>query len=172
MCGASRMQFDVLNHVGFILSYTAAIRKIKALGQEHLLKIVGLTATCAFMIRWDNLNIAFCVGEQRKALKDHFDNSTTATIIPLFDVDFGRLPLDLKPTCDNCKPVLDFDASDMLPSLQQIQVLEEAQLWHIEDILFDTLIIHLATFYPFPCTKQNSILCPPCTLMSQVWKLL
>jgi hypothetical protein len=137
-CGASRTQFDVLNHAGFTLSYTAAVRKIKALGQERLLEIVGLTGTCAFMILWDNLNIAFRVGEQRKASKDHFDNGTTATLIPLFDVDFGGLPLDLKPTRDNRKPVLDFDASDMLPSLKQMQELEEAQLWHIEDILFDT----------------------------------
>jgi hypothetical protein len=119
-CGASRTQFDVLNHAGFTLSYTAAVRKIKALGQERLLEIVGLTGTCAFMILWDNLNIAFRVGEQRKASKDHFDNGTTATLIPLFDVDFGGLPLDLKPTRDNCKPVLDFDASDMLPSLKQM----------------------------------------------------
>lgn len=41
-CGASRTQFDVLNHAGFTLSYTAAIRKIKDLGQERLLEIVGL----------------------------------------------------------------------------------------------------------------------------------
>ena len=90
------------------------------------------------MILWDNLNIAFRVGEQRKASKDHFDNGTTATLIPLFDVDFGGLPLDLKPARDNRRPTLDFDASDMLPSLQQMQELEEAQLWHIEDILFNT----------------------------------
>ena len=69
-CGASRTQFDVLNHAGFTLSYTAAIRKIKELGQEKLLEIVGLVGRRAFMIIWDNLNIAFWVGEQRKALND------------------------------------------------------------------------------------------------------
>jgi hypothetical protein len=127
----------VLNHVGFTLSYTAAVRKIKALGQERLLEIVGLTGTRAFMIIWDNLNIAFRVGEQRKASKDHFDNGTTATLMPLFDVDFGGLPLDLKPRRDNRKPIFDFDATDMLPTLQQVKDIEEAQLWHIEDILFD-----------------------------------
>jgi len=106
-------QFDVLNHAGFTLSYTAAVRKIKALGQERLLEIIGLTGTRAFMIIWDNLNIAFRVGEQRKASKDHFDNGTTATLIPLFDVDFGGLPLDLKPRCDSRKPIIDFDATDI-----------------------------------------------------------
>ncbi|KIM89791.1 hypothetical protein PILCRDRAFT_2082 [Piloderma croceum F 1598] len=35
-CGASRSQFDVLNHAGFMLSYTAAIAKIKTLRAERL----------------------------------------------------------------------------------------------------------------------------------------
>ena len=55
------------------------------------------------MIIWDNLNIAFRVGEQRKGSKDHFDNGTTATLIPLYE--FG-LPLDLKPPRDNRRPVI------------------------------------------------------------------
>jgi hypothetical protein len=136
-CGASRTQFDVLNHAGFTLSYTAAIRKIKELGQERLLEIVGLVGRQAFMIIWDNLNIAFRVGEQRKASKDHFDNGTTATLIPLYDVEFGGLPLNLKPPRDNRRPVIDFNHEDMLPSRRQVQELEAEQLWHIEDILFD-----------------------------------
>ena len=136
-CGASQTQFDVLNHAGFTLSYAAAIRKIKDLGQERLLEIVGLVGRRAFMIIWDNLNIAFRVGEQRKASKDHFDNGTTATLIPLYDVEFGGLPLDLKPPRDNRRPVINFNHEDMLPSRQQVQQLEEEQLWHIEDILFD-----------------------------------
>ena len=89
------------------------------------------------MIIWDNLNIAFWVGEQRKASKDHFDNGTTATLIPIYDVEFGGLPLDLKPPRDNRHPVIDFNHEDMLPSCQKVQELEEEQLWHLEDILFD-----------------------------------
>ena len=100
-CGTSKTQFDVLNHTGFTLLYTATTRKIKELSQERLLEIIGLVCQCAFMIIWDNLNIAFWVGEQRKASKDHFDNRTTATLIPLYDVEFGGLPLDLKPPHDN-----------------------------------------------------------------------
>jgi hypothetical protein len=136
-CGASRTQFDVLNHAEFTLSYTAAIRKIKELGQERLLEIVRLVGRRAFMIIWDNLNIAFRVGEQRKASKDHFDNGTTVTLIPLYDVEFGGLPLDLKPPRDNRRPVVDFNHEDMLPSPRQVQELEAEQCWHIEDILFD-----------------------------------
>jgi hypothetical protein len=136
-CGASRSQFDVLNHAGFTLSYTAAVRKIKALGQERLKEIIGITTTRAFMIVWDNLNIAFRVGKQRKASKDHFDNGTTATLIPLFSVKFGGLPLHLKPAHNTHLPVLKFGPEDLLPTLEQVQELEAAQLWHIEDILFD-----------------------------------
>jgi hypothetical protein len=90
------------------------------------------------MIIWDNLNIAFRVGEQRKASKDHFDNGTTATLVPLFGVEFGGLSLDLKPKRDSCLPVLNFGPEDLLPSLEQVQQVEAAQLWHIEDILYDS----------------------------------
>ena len=137
-CGASRSQFDVLNHAGFTLSYTAAIVKIKTLGAERLREIVGIAKTRAFMVIWDNLNIAFRVGEQRKALKDHFDNGTTATLIPLFGVEFGSLPLDMKPKRDSRLPILDFGPKDLLPSLEQVQQVEAAQLWHIEDLLYES----------------------------------
>jgi hypothetical protein len=137
-CGASRSQFDVLNHAGLSLSYPSAIRKVKELGQERLTKILGLVRTQAFMLIWDNLNILFCVGEQRKDSKDHFDNGTTGMIIPLFGVPYGGLALDLLPPCSSHLPVLSFEqAKDVLPSLKEMQELEAAMLWHIEDILFD-----------------------------------
>ena len=44
------------------------------------------------MIIWDNLNIAFWVAGQHKESKDQFDNGTTVTLIPLYDVEFGGLP--------------------------------------------------------------------------------
>lgn len=137
-CGASRSQFDVLNHAGFTLSYTSAISKLKQLGVEKLRKIVGIAHSQAFMIIWDNLNIAFRVGEQRQASKDHFDNGTTATLIPLYGVEFGELALDLEPKRDSRRPVLDFDSKDMLPTLEDTRRLEEAQLWHIEDLLYES----------------------------------
>jgi hypothetical protein len=136
-CGASRSQFDILNHAGFTCSYTTAIRTIKELGKERLAKILGIVKSRAFMLVWDNLNIAFRVAEQRKDSKSHFDNGTTATLIPLFQTEFGDLRLDLKPPRNNRLPVLDFGPDDLLPRLDQVLELEAALLWHIEDILFE-----------------------------------
>ena len=135
--GASRSQFDVLNHAGFTLSYSQAIAKVKQLGLERLKEIVGIAKTRGFMLIWDNFNIAFRKGEQRHDSKDTFENGTTATLIPLFDVAFGGLPLNLKPPRTSRLPALKFGPEDLLPTVAQVQQLEVAQLWHIEEILFD-----------------------------------
>ena len=63
-CGTSRSVFDVLNHAGISLSYTQAISKLKKLGLERLEEMRQIAHTCAFMVIWDNLNIAFKVSEQ------------------------------------------------------------------------------------------------------------
>jgi len=139
-CGASRLQFDVLNHAGFTLSYTSAIEKIKQLRVERLHKIIGIAHSCAFMIIWDNLNIAFRVGEQWKASKDHFDNGTTATLIPLYGVKYSELRLDMKAKRDSCLPILEFGPEDLLPSPEQVSQVESTKLWHIKDILYDCFL--------------------------------
>lgn len=137
-CGASRAQWEVLNKAGFTLSYRSAIRKVKQLGLEKLEKIVHISRSRAFLLLWDNLNIAFRVGEQRQGSIDHFDNGTTATLIPLHGVKFGELTLDLLPLRTRRLPVLDFKRhSDILPPLDVVKELEASELWHIEDILFD-----------------------------------
>jgi hypothetical protein len=155
-CGASRAEWEVLNRAGFTLSYRSAVRKIKELGQERLAKILGIARTQAFMIIWDNLNIAFRVGEQRKGSTDHFDNGTTATLIPLFGVECGGLPLSVLPPRKTRLPVLEFKREcDLLPTLRQVLDIEAAQRWHIEEILFDA----------FPTLRKrfaSSILPPPC----------
>lgn len=156
-CGASRSQFDVLNHAGFTLSYSSAVAKVKALSAERMAELIKLVRTRAFMIIWDNLNIAFRVGEQRSDSKDHFDNGCTATLVALYGVDFGELPIHLKPVRDYRLPVVDFDARDLLPSLEQATQLQEAQLWHIEDILFNA--------FPELRTRLSSkLLSPPSVL--------
>ena len=121
------------------------------------------------MIIWDNLNITFWVHEQCKALKDHFDNGTTVTLIPLYDVEFDGLPLNFKLPCDNRQPVIDFNHEDLLPSCQQVQELEAEQLWHIEDILFDAFLeLHtwfkdqikpVSNILPIPVHQTKQLLC-------------
>lgn len=134
-CGMSRSVFDVLNHAGFTLSYTQAIEKLKSLGKERLQKMNTIARTKAFMLIWDNLNIAFKVSEQRHDSKDHFDNGTTATLVPLFDVEFGGIPL--KPRRTYRVPVLDYNVQDLVPSREEAERVQAAQLWHIKDIFFN-----------------------------------
>jgi len=88
------------------------------------------------MLIWDNLNIAFNVTEPHDS-KAHFDNGMTAILIPLFGVKFGGLPLDLLPHRNNQLPLLSFGPADLLPSLEEAQCVEDGQLWHIQDILYD-----------------------------------
>ncbi|KAF4603981.1 hypothetical protein EYR40_001156 [Pleurotus pulmonarius] len=157
-CGASRTQFDILNHAGLSLSYPSAIKKIKELGQSKLRQIVDIAHNQPFMIIWDNLNITFRVGEQRKASKDHFDNGTTATLIPLFNVEPGSLGIELKPPRTTRRPVIDIMAGDLLPSYTQIKELEMDIVWHIEDILFTAFPLlrsRLADSVPPPSNVES-----------------
>lgn len=136
-CGATQSQFAVLNHAGLTSSYSKALMDVKQLRDEQLAKIVAIAKSCAFMIVWDNLNFAFKVAEQCMDSKDHFDNGTTATLIPLYDVAFGELSLDMNLPCNTRLNVLNFGPDDLRPSPTSIEQLEDAMLWHIENILFD-----------------------------------
>ena len=106
-CGTSRsmfnITFNVLNHAGITLSYPQAISKLKQLSEEQLTQTRNIAKTEAFMLIWDNLNIAFKVSEQRHDSKDHFDNGTTATLVPLYGVKRGELPF--KPKHTNRRPI-------------------------------------------------------------------
>jgi hypothetical protein len=151
-CGTSRSLFDVLNNAGITLSYTQAISKLKRLSEERLAETRKIAKSKAFMLIWDNLNIAFKVSEQRHDSKDHFDNGTTATLVPLYGVEYGKLPL--KPKRTNRRPVLEFGPQDLLPSREEAHRVQAGQLWHIKDILYDA----------FPSLRErlaSSILPPP-----------
>ncbi len=80
-----------------MLSYCSAVHKIKDLGEEQCRCLVEIVHHMAFMIIWDNLNFAFRAAQQCADSKDHFDNGTTATLVPLYGVKFGELSLDLLP---------------------------------------------------------------------------
>lgn len=146
-CGASQSEFAVLHHAGLTSSYSKVLQDIRQLRDEQLAKLLEIARTQAFMLVWDNLNFAFRVNEQRLDSKDHFDNGTTATLIPLYDVAFGELSLDMNLPRKTRLNELDFAPMDLLPSSEQIDQLEDAMLWHIEDILlerFPTLRAQLA----------------------------
>jgi hypothetical protein len=83
-CGATRSQFEVLNHAGICLSYRSTLRKVKDLGQERLAAVRKIAHERMFMLIWDNLNFAFRVGQQRLGSNDHFDNGTTAVLSSFF----------------------------------------------------------------------------------------
>ena len=96
----------------------------------------AIACTEAVMIIWDNLNIAFNIIEQCHDLKVHFDSGMTATLIPLFRLEFDGLPLDLLPHHNNHLPLLSFGPED-LTSLEEGWHVKDGQLWHIQDILYD-----------------------------------
>lgn len=161
--GVSRSIFNVLNKAGISLSYTQAVAKLKDLSTEQLAETRRIAHSQAFMIIWDNLNIAFKVSEQREGSKDHFDNGTTATLVPLHGVAYGGLPLELKPKRDNRRQLLTFSPSNIIPDLATAQRVEKAQLWHIQDILYDA-------FPELRSRLKSKILPPPSVDCIQVHK--
>lgn len=136
-CGTSKSLFNVLNHAGLSLSYPQAVEKLKKMSEELVAETRAVAQLMMFMIIWDNLNFAFRVAEQHHDSKDHFDSGTTATLVPLYGVQPGSLPTSLKPKRLVCPHILNFNGSDLLPSLDKARRIQEGQLWHIKDILFD-----------------------------------
>ena len=70
-CGTSRSLFDVLDHAGITLSYRQGISKLKRLSEERLTETRKTAKSKAFMLLWDNLNIAFKVSKLRLDSKDY-----------------------------------------------------------------------------------------------------
>ncbi|KAJ7211651.1 hypothetical protein GGX14DRAFT_362380 [Mycena pura] len=136
-CNTPRRQFDVLAHAGLTVSYTKAINDLKGLSAEGLARLRRMVQEKACMIVWDNLNIAFKVGEQRHDSKDTFENGTTATLIVLYGVLRGELELEILEPRTTRKPVLDFDPMDTLPSAEHIIQTRKSALWHVRNILLD-----------------------------------
>ncbi|KAJ7887741.1 hypothetical protein B0H13DRAFT_1888699 [Mycena leptocephala] len=130
-CSTPRRQFDVLAHAGLTVSYTTAINNLKHLSAEGLLRLRRMVQEKACMIVWDNLNIAFKVGEQHHNSKDTFENGTTATLIVLYGVLRGELELELLEPRISRKPVLDFEPMDTLPNVEQIIQTQRSALWHV-----------------------------------------
>ncbi|KAJ7117026.1 hypothetical protein C8R44DRAFT_627043 [Mycena epipterygia] len=136
-CSTPRRQFDVLAHAGLTVSYTKAINDLKGLSAEGLARLRRMVQEKACMIVWDNLNIAFKVGEQRHNSKDTFENGTTGTLIVLYGVLRGELELEILEPRTTRKPVIDFDPMDTLPTVEQIIQTRKSALWHVRRILLE-----------------------------------
>ena len=146
--GASRSLFDVLNHASISLSYSHAVNKLRQLGEERLLKTRKIARSQAFMLIWDNINIAFRVHEQRDSSKSHFDNGTTATLVPLHRVAYGALSLAMLPPRRFRLPYLSFNYCDLLPTRDEALRMHENIIWHVQDILYNTFPSLRARFGP------------------------
>jgi hypothetical protein len=173
--GSSRAEFDVLQHAGLCTSYPTALNNLKKLSKERLEFIVQITRTRAWMLLWDNINMAFRVGEQRLSNRSTFENGTTSTLVVLHDVAYGELKLDLLPPVVATRPILDYTADDLRPTPQQAAELQQAMIWHVRDILLslypalrarlgdtvpslpDTMCIapHKTEFHPLPAVKLD-----------------
>ncbi|KAJ6612996.1 hypothetical protein B0H10DRAFT_1806360 [Mycena sp. CBHHK59/15] len=136
-CSTPRRQFDVLAHAGLTVSYTKAINDLKGLSAEGLARLRRMVQGKACMIVWDNLNIAFKVGEQRHDSKDTFENGTTTTLIVLYGVLRGELELELLAPRTTRKPVIDFEPMDTLPTTEHIIQTRDSALWHVRRTLLE-----------------------------------
>lgn len=71
-------------------------------------------------------------------------------MVPLFGVEFGGIPL--KPRRTHHIPILDYNVQDLVPSCEEAERVQAAQLWHIKDILYDA--------YPSLRTRLGSAITP------------
>jgi hypothetical protein len=141
--GASKREIEVLAHAGLSVSYSTIIDHVKGLSKEGMDRIRELVKGSMCQIVWDNLNIAFRVAAERLKAKNHFDNGTTATVIPVFDpatggnAQHGTLPFSMKPPRERTLPVLDWTAEDALPSPQSAQELSRCCFWQLRRLALE-----------------------------------
>ncbi|KAJ7663707.1 hypothetical protein DFH06DRAFT_986655 [Mycena polygramma] len=141
--GASKREIEVLAHAGLSIAYNTILEHVRGLSKEGMEKIWELVKSVMCQIVWDNLNIAFRVAAERLKAKNHFDNGTTATVIPVFDpatgehAKHGTLPFSMKPPRERTLPVLDWTAEDVLPSPQCAQELSASCFWQLKRIALE-----------------------------------
>ncbi|KAF8879786.1 hypothetical protein CPB85DRAFT_1234405 [Mucidula mucida] len=143
--GAAKRQIEVLSHAGLSTSYGAILDHVETLSLEGIRKFKEVIKSCMCSIVWDNLNIAFNVEAQRFNSANHFDNGTTATLIPLHDpftggtVPHGTLPLDMKPPRTSTKSLESWTPEQAMISPEDAVKLEECSLWQLKKIALDVI---------------------------------
>lgn len=178
--GASKREMDVLAHAGISISYTSIMMHLKALSKEGILAYQKIIKEVMCSIVWDNLNIAFRVESQRLNSSNHFDNGTTATLIPLWNpftngsTPHGTLPLSMKPPRESTKLILDYDFSNILPSPECARQLTSCCLWRLKYMAVeyieglshlkkaigecptvDQILVHKTEQYPLPAMHED-----------------
>ncbi|THU87114.1 hypothetical protein K435DRAFT_682268 [Dendrothele bispora CBS 962.96] len=152
--GASKRETEVLHHAGFCLSYPAVIKHLRQLSAEAKEIYRKLLQQCMCFIVWDNINIAFRVEAQRLGSKKHFDNGTTATLIPNWDPDaksvrtpHGTLPLNMKPPRNTTDPKFEWSDEQVLPSPENLIQLTCCCKWQLKRIALERIkgLVHLRT---------------------------
>lgn len=137
--GSAKREMEVLAHAGLCLSYTAAMKHLRALSGEATAKYHSVIKSCMCSIVWDNLNIAFRIAEQRLGSGNHFDNGTTSTLLKLWNpylrtitTAHGTLPLSMKPPRTSANPRIEWTDDQVLPSPQSVQELTGCCLWQLK----------------------------------------
>ena len=106
----------------------------------------GMTMLLGFKPQWEYISLL------AERLTPCLSCSTmTATLVLLYGIEYGKLLLEPKQT--KRQPVLKFGPQDLLPTWEEAQCVQAAQLWHIKDILYDT--------FPSLCKHLASSIFPP-----------
>ncbi|KAF7341771.1 hypothetical protein MSAN_02031500 [Mycena sanguinolenta] len=163
--GASKRETEVFAHAGISLSYKSVMNYLDTLSQEGVLQFRAVWRECMCSLVWDNLNIAFRVESQRLDNKNHFDNGTTATLIPIYNpftneprTARGTLPLSMKRPRTSTMPTYSWTAADTLPSPSDARKTEECLIWQLKSIALEHIpeFAHLKSLLG-PCPEVDQI---------------
>jgi hypothetical protein len=163
--GAAKRLIAVLAQAGLTVSYSTIMDHVDKLSAEAMdrLKALPLKQMCAIV--WDNLNIPFRVEAQRLKSKNHFDNGTTGTLLPLWNpetretvTELNTLPLDMKPPRTTTHPQFDISGEDVILSGEDGLELIKACIWYFKNIAVE----HIPAFHRF---RTNLPECPAVDLI-------
>ncbi|KAL1686720.1 hypothetical protein GGG16DRAFT_63723 [Schizophyllum commune] len=141
--GSAKREIEVLSHAGLCTSYSTILEHVKGLSDEGAARFRELIKKQACMIAWDNLNIAFRKDAQRLSSADHFDNGTTATLVPLYDpvtgssVPHGALPFSLNEPRTTRKLDIPYAPADLFPTRLEEGQISESCLWQLKRLAMD-----------------------------------
>ncbi|KAL1750636.1 hypothetical protein FB107DRAFT_294459 [Schizophyllum commune] len=131
--GSAKREIEVLAHAGLCTSYPTILDHLKQLSAEATTQYNELIKSTSCMLK----------DAQRMGSTDHFDNGTTATVIPLFDpttaanVPHGTLPFSLNPPRQSRKLDVPYEPQDLFPTAEESRVLSGCCLWQIQQIAMD-----------------------------------